>query len=81
MINFEWMEQAVCSQTDAELFFPEGSSNTVRGKREQARKICAVCPVKAECLEFAMLTPWIHDGVWGGLDAADIRKLARQQAA
>lgn len=81
MINFDWMEQALCTQTDPELFFPEGSANTVRAKKQKAKAVCSWCPVSAECLEFAILTPYIHDGIWGGLEAHEVRRLARRREA
>ena len=81
MINFDWMEQALCTQTDPELWFAEGPANTVHGKRQKAKAICSWCPVKAECLEFAILTPYIHDGIWGGLEAHEVRRLARRREA
>ena len=40
-----WQYEALCAQTDPELFFPElqGSSYAA------ARKICRACPVIAQC--------------------------------
>lgn len=34
--------------------------------RDPAKKVCAGCPVRAECLSFAMETGE-RDGIWGGL--------------
>ena len=81
MINFDWMEQALCAQTDPDLWFPEGNPVEIRIKKQKAKAICSWCPVQAECLQFAVLTPYIQDGVWGGLDAAEVRRLARRQAS
>lgn len=46
-----WVEEAVCSTIDPELFFPDRSNH--QGYRE-ARKICQSCPVAQQCLEDAM---------------------------
>ena len=61
----EWQDGALCAETDPEAFFIEkgGSSRT-------AKRICARCPVAAECLEYALRT-FEREGVWGGLTATE----------
>ena len=55
-----WRKQAACKDHDNHLFFPN------KGDRAfEAKRICSTCPVKAECLEFALLRPSVQ-GVWGG---------------
>jgi predicted Fe-S protein YdhL (DUF1289 family) len=72
-----WMSRGLCAQTDPEAFFPEKGGSTREGKR-----ICSACPVRAECLEWAL----DHDerfGIWGGLSERERRRLrrnAREQA-
>ncbi|WP_223297559.1 WhiB family transcriptional regulator [Catenulispora acidiphila] len=63
----EWHEQAACRDHDTDLFFdPAHERHSDRVRREQAaKKICATCPVQAECLRFAESTPE-RFGVWGG---------------
>lgn len=71
----EWTRDAVCAQTDPEAFFPEKGDST-----RPAKRICAACPVRAECLAYAL----DHDerfGVWGGLSAVERRRLKRRAAA
>jgi WhiB family redox-sensing transcriptional regulator len=70
-----WQARALCAQTDPEAFFPDRG-----GSVRAARVVCARCPVRAECLEFALE----HDerfGVWGGLSERERRRLSRQRAA
>ena len=43
-----------------DLFFPELGESTVR-----AKKLCGSCPVKLQCLEYA-LDAGESIGVWGG---------------
>lgn len=65
----EWVESEACSRVDPELFFPEKGG----GVRE-ARKICAECPVRIECLAYAIA----HDerfGFWGGTSERERRRL------
>lgn len=56
----DWVELAVCAQTDPELFFPEKG-----GSPRDAQRVCASCPVAAECLLEA-LAHVDTSGVWGG---------------
>jgi WhiB family redox-sensing transcriptional regulator len=68
----EWQERALCAQTDPEAFFPEKGGST-----REAKRICAGCEVRPECLEYALE----HDerfGIWGGLSERERRKLKRQ---
>lgn len=57
-----WQAEAACVGLDGgeEIFFSEELQDIAAAKR-----ICAECPVMAECLEGAMTRrePW---GVWGG---------------
>ncbi|WP_372451397.1 WhiB family transcriptional regulator [Mycolicibacter acidiphilus] len=69
--NEQWQERALCAQTDPEAFFPEKGGST-----REAKKICQRCPVRAECLEYALA----HDerfGIWGGLSERERRRLKR----
>jgi WhiB family redox-sensing transcriptional regulator len=67
------------------LFFgPDGERPAEREIRERkAKAICAVCPIRAECLEYALRHPARH-GVWGGLNAEELaaerRRLLRRGA-
>lgn len=42
-------------------------------ERRPARNLCGSCPVKRECLYWALETKSIW-GVWGGCDEADLRR-------
>jgi WhiB family redox-sensing transcriptional regulator len=64
-----WRELAACRGTDLELFFP--------GRGESAgpaRQVCAACPVRQACLDYA-ITNRIAYGVWGGLTERERRPL------
>lgn len=64
---YDWREDARCASTDPELFFPVGyKSGPDLRQIEQAREVCKFCPVKAECLDWAV-EAGIPDGVLGGL--------------
>jgi hypothetical protein len=66
-VNSDWQADAACRQTDPELFFPEGRSQRAEAQRQQAKTVCAACPVRSDCLSWA-LESGQYLGVLGGLD-------------
>jgi WhiB family redox-sensing transcriptional regulator len=62
-------DRPACAGEDPELFFPEQGDSVTAAKR-----ICAGCPLRTGCLEFAM-EHGIRFGVWGGTCEADRREL------
>lgn len=77
----QWLDQARCRDTEPELFFPPSEDETVPAVATQvaaAKAVCAGCPVWAECLAWAVTTGQAF-GVWGGLTAAERRRLARNR--
>lgn len=70
----DWFDLAKCRGMDPNLFFPDRFDDT--GCVDEAKAVCAECPVSAECLELAMVT---HEatGVWGGLSGKQRRELRR----
>ena len=80
-----WMDDAACQAHDPDLFFPPDEDDAPMNAYAQtllAKKICAGCPVRAECLDYAV-TNHIMFGVWGGVPERPRRALrlqARQQA-
>lgn len=75
-----WFESAACRGANLQLFFdPEGESSKPRAARERAAKaVCAWCPVRRECLMFALNTPERY-GIWGGLTARERTALKRRR--
>ena len=58
-----WRDEAACRDADPELFFPpERGGEAQAGK---AKAICAGCPVRTPCLEYAV-RHGERFGVWGG---------------
>jgi len=45
---------------------------------QQAKAICARCPVRQPCLAYALATGQAY-GIWGGYDEEERRVLNRQQ--
>jgi WhiB family redox-sensing transcriptional regulator len=51
-----WRDQAACLDEDPELFFPVGSTGPALEQTERAKAVCADCPVRAACLDWALET-------------------------
>ena len=62
----DWLTQGACRETDPELFFPVGRSIQALAQAEAAKAVCMRCPVRAECLKWAIRTGQTT-GVWGGM--------------
>jgi WhiB family transcriptional regulator, redox-sensing transcriptional regulator len=64
-IGPSWRSAAACRWADPELFFPLSESGQALEQIAEAKAICSRCPVRRQCLEFALRTrPY---GIWGGL--------------
>jgi WhiB family redox-sensing transcriptional regulator len=62
-----WMELAACAGRPIELFFP--SPGVSAKTMDRARAICAGCPVRTECRDYADSSGGEDIiGIWGGTD-------------
>lgn len=69
----DWRLDAACRDLDTAIFFPESEEAVAA-----AKAVCAACPVREACLEFALITRQ-DDGVWGGLDENERRRVRRRR--
>lgn len=76
-LSRDWRHHAACRDTDTELFFPVGTTAATAAKTEDAKAICARCPVRLDCLRFALHTGEA-EGVWGGMDPKERKRLRRR---
>jgi WhiB family transcriptional regulator, redox-sensing transcriptional regulator len=70
------MDRGACRSAEAELFFPLSAAGPAVPQVAAAKAICQSCPVRAECLDYAMQTAQDH-GIWGGTTEEE-RRLARR---
>ena len=70
-----WTALAACRGCAPALFFPERGEAT-----EAARAVCQGCPVRPECLDYA-LARGEDFGIWGGLSTKERRLLRRRLRA
>jgi WhiB family redox-sensing transcriptional regulator len=69
--NPAWMDDAACTNVDPELFFPEGRDQEAR--IDEAKAVCASCPVLELCLVRALDNKEQH-GIWAGATSHDERR-------
>lgn len=72
VFEVEWADEARCRGVDPELFFARALSEA-----RPAIKVCARCPVKEPCLDYAIAHDIDH-GVWGGLTERQRRAVSRR---
>jgi len=68
-----WMLTGLCRDRDPSFFFPSDGVGV-----DRARRVCATCPVKDECLEYALQNR-IEHGVWGGASERERRRILRRR--
>jgi WhiB family redox-sensing transcriptional regulator len=51
-----WRNTALCRDTSPDMFFPIGTTGVALDQIAAAKTICDGCPVKDQCLEFALMT-------------------------
>ena len=74
-----WRDRAACLSEDPELFFPIGTTGPALLQVEQAKSVCARCPVRTDCLQWALDTG-VDQGIWGGLSEDERRSFKRRTA-
>ena len=78
--DYSWRIDAICKDTDPELFFPVGTTGQALLQIDRAKQVCGECPVKIECLDFAIETNQ-DSGIWGGTSEDERRDIRRRIAA
>lgn len=68
-----WRQKAACRGVDPDIFYPVSDEEA-----EDAKAICAACPVQQACLEWALAVRE-KDGVWGGATERERRRILRRR--
>lgn len=69
-----WRGLAACSAGPSAKFFPPSEEHA-----EEAKQICASCPVRLECTAYAISTGPAY-GIWGGLDTDQLDAMRRSHS-
>jgi WhiB family redox-sensing transcriptional regulator len=69
-----WMRDGLCRDRNSELWFPW--SESFHDDVVLAKRVCAACPVRSACLDFALRhrEGW---GIWGGKTTKERARLLR----
>jgi WhiB family redox-sensing transcriptional regulator len=67
------MSRGACREQPPGQFFPSDGVGV-----DRARKVCAGCSVRPECLEYA-LEHRIDHGVWGGTSERERRRILKSR--
>lgn len=76
--ELSWKKDALCRNMPPNFFYPVGQSRAAEAQTEQAQRVCHECPVKDECLEYAVTNNERH-GVWGGESEKSRMTIMRQR--
>ncbi len=72
-MDTSWMRWARCREMHPSQFFPSDGRGV-----ETAQAVCAECPVRSACLEYALVAR-IHYGVWGGASERERVRILRRR--
>jgi len=76
-----WADDALCAQADPDAWFPDRGNYAVAAL---AKRICAACPVRAQCLDYALsgADTWrgISNGIWAGTTPKERAALRRHRS-
>jgi WhiB family redox-sensing transcriptional regulator len=68
-----WADHASCRGLDPTIFYPLTDEDA-----DDAKEICASCPVQTPCLEFA-IDQRERNGVWGGATERERMRIIRRR--
>ncbi len=80
-VSLTWQESGACRTGEATDFYPPMHAERKHerlARERRAKSICAGCPVRIQCLEYAIHVDERY-GIWGGLNQ-DERRLLRASA-
>jgi WhiB family redox-sensing transcriptional regulator len=71
-----WQAKAACRGPNTTIFFPPPQferKDDKEARERRAKSICGSCPVREDCLDYALRIREPH-GIWGGLNEAERRE-------
>ena len=70
--SLEWQRNAICARPDNRKYINNFFSQDF-SEKYTAKNLCFSCPVRAQCLQWALEHRQIW-GIWGGKDEVEIRR-------
>ena len=78
-----WQGKAACRGPQATAFFPPSHferKDEKEARENRAKAICATCPVRQPCLDYALRIREPH-GIWGGLNEVERKQVLARRLA
>jgi WhiB family redox-sensing transcriptional regulator len=69
----DWVNRSACKGLDPTIFYPSTDEEA-----DEAKSVCAECPVQEHCLEHAIGNRE-HNGVWGGATERERQRIIRRR--
>jgi WhiB family redox-sensing transcriptional regulator len=76
-----WQHRAACRGEDSSVFFAPNyfeRKEEKEAREAKAKTLCVRCPVRLECLDYALRAREPH-GIWGGLNEVERKALIRER--
>ena len=77
----EWREKGKCwgktTSPSSDYWYAEDDDDDKQRKNKIAKSYCEACPVKKECLQFALDNKEEY-GIWGGMTTRERKAYERQ---
>lgn len=76
-----WQYRAACRGEDSSVFFAPNyfeRKDEKEAREAKAKALCVRCPVRLECLDYALRAREPH-GIWGGLNEVERKALIRER--
>ncbi len=68
-----WVHRSACKGLDPIIFYPASDEEA-----DEAKEVCARCPVQDDCLEHA-ISNREHNGIWGGATERERQRIIRRR--
>jgi WhiB family transcriptional regulator, redox-sensing transcriptional regulator len=78
-----WQAKAACRGPQSSVFFPPSHferKEEKEARENRAKAICATCPVRRPCLDYALRIREPH-GIWGGLNEVERKQALAHQVS
>jgi WhiB family redox-sensing transcriptional regulator len=77
--DLTWRHEAECETAGSDAFFPPGTGTGHGANVDAAKRICAACQVREQCLTHAL--EFHEPGIWGGTTEGERRTIRRRRSA
>lgn len=77
--NLRWFARAACRNHPTDLWFANNGRKPYMKSNREAVAICDTCPVRADCLEYALELPTPWHGIFGGHNPAERIEIYKQR--